>query len=89
LILRRIASIGLVLALLCVLAPVALAGSAGATSPHAASQKGGPADTRSTPRSSNFDWTDAGIGAAGGFGLATIAAATVALIRTRGPLTTN
>ena len=36
-----------------------------------------------------FDWTDAGGGAATGFGFATIAAAALALTRTRGALTTN
>jgi hypothetical protein len=35
---------------------------------------------------SGFDWTDAGIGAAAGFGLAIIAAAALALTRSRRPL---
>jgi hypothetical protein len=36
-----------------------------------------------------FDGTDAGIGAATGLGLATFAAATLALTRSRGTLTTT
>jgi hypothetical protein len=39
--------------------------------------------------STNFEWTDAGIGAAAGFGLAIIAVAALALTRTRGALTTT
>jgi len=38
---------------------------------------------------SGFDWTDAGIGAAAGFGLAIIAAAALALTRSRRALTTT
>jgi hypothetical protein len=39
--------------------------------------------------STGFDWTDAGIGAAAGFGLAVVLGAGLAFTRVRNPLTTS
>ena len=89
--LRRMTTIALILAVACLAAPapVALAGGADPHPLQAAHHTGRSRGTSDVAGSTGFHWTDAGIGAAAGFGLATIAAATLALIRTRETLETH
>ena len=77
-------------------ATVAVALALGATAPSAASAKLPPPDpptsthavvfVQTSPRS-GFDWGDAGIGAAGGVGLAMLAAGGLVVAQRRGRLT--
>jgi hypothetical protein len=76
--------------------PTAAIASTNTTRPNAATLDGRSPDTKDAALAANnpaatvvvastggFDWTDAGIGAVAGFGLATITAAAVALARSR------
>ena len=100
--LRRIITAGAVLALTCLTAPVALANGTGSPPLQAAHYDGRSPDTKDAAAathaapapvivvgSTSFDWTDAGIGATAGFGLALIAASALALTRGREAPTTT